>query len=60
VYLDTGRHHAATAERLHVHANTLYQRLARVGTVLGEGWKDGEAALELHLALRLHRLARSL
>jgi hypothetical protein len=45
---------------LHIHPNTLYQRLARVGAVLGEGWREPDAVLELHLALRLHRLARTL
>lgn len=59
-YLASGRQHAATAERLHIHPNTLYQRLARVSAVLGEGWREPDAALELHLALRLHRLAAAL
>ena len=59
-YLASGRQHGATAERLHIHPNTLYQRLSRVGAVLGEGWREPDAALELHLALRLHRLATAL
>ncbi|MCU1691741.1 MAG: diguanylate phosphodiesterase [Frankiales bacterium] len=59
-YLASGRQHTATAETLHIHPNTLYQRLARVGAVLGEGWREPEAALDLHVALRLHRLAAQL
>ncbi|MCW2542462.1 MAG: hypothetical protein JWM40_14, partial [Frankiales bacterium] len=59
-YLASGRQHGATAERLHIHPNTLYQRLSRIGAVLGEGWREPDAALELHLALRLHRLANAL
>ena len=59
-YLASGRQHGLTAERLHIHPNTLYQRLTRIGAVLGEGWREPDAALELHLALRLHRLAASL
>ena len=59
-YLASGRQHGATAERLHIHPNTLYQRLARIGAVLGEGWREPDAALDLHVALRLHRLAQSL
>jgi hypothetical protein len=59
-YLASGRQHTATAERLHIHPNTLYQRLARIGSVLGEGWREPDAALDLHVALRLHRLAADL
>ncbi|MCU1593372.1 MAG: hypothetical protein JWO12_764 [Frankiales bacterium] len=56
-YLASGRQHTATAERLHIHPNTLYQRLTRIGTVLGEGWREPDAALDVHVALRLHRLS---
>jgi len=59
-YLASGRQHGATAERLHIHPNTLYQRLARIGAVLGEDWREPDAALDLHVALRLHRLAATL
>ncbi len=46
--------HAAT--RLHVHANTVAQRLERVALLLGSDWQRPEPSLELQLALRLHRL----
>ena len=46
--------HAAT--RLHVHANTVAQRLERVALLLGTDWQRPEPSLELQLALRLHRL----
>lgn len=46
-----------TAVALHVHQNTLYQRLERVASLLGEGWREPDRALDLHLALRLQRLA---
>lgn len=59
-YLASGRQHSATAERLHIHPNTLYQRLARIGAVLGEDWREPDNALDLHVALRLHRLAATL
>ncbi len=49
--------HAAT--RLHVHANTVAQRLERVGLLLGSDWQQPEQSLELQLALRLRRLLRS-
>ncbi|SEC59794.1 Sugar diacid utilization regulator [Nocardioides exalbidus] len=55
-YLEQARHHARTCEALHIHANTLYQRLDRVTALLGPGWKDPGRALELQVALRLHRL----
>lgn len=41
------------AEALHVHVNTLYQRLERVGALLGEDWHEPARELEIHLALRL-------
>ncbi len=59
-YLASGRQHTATAERLHIHPNTLYQRLTRIGAVLGEDWREPDTALDLHVALRLHRLAGEL
>ena len=55
-YLEQARHHARTCEALHIHANTLYQRLDRVTEVLGPRWKEPDRALELQVALRLHRL----
>jgi len=41
---------------LHVHVNTVTQRLDRVGQLLGPQWQRPERALEVQLALRLHRL----
>ncbi|SCX54323.1 Sugar diacid utilization regulator [Klenkia marina] len=55
-YLEQARHHARTCEALHIHANTLYQRLDRITEVLGPRWKEPGQALELQVALRLHRL----
>jgi hypothetical protein len=55
-YLELARHHARTCEALHIHANTLYQRLDRITEVLGSQWKEPGRALELQVALRLHRL----
>lgn len=59
-YLASGRQHTATAETLHIHPNTLYQRLNRIGSVLGDDWREPDNALDLHVALRLHRLATRL
>jgi sugar diacid utilization regulator len=55
-YFEAGGSLSRAAERLHVHVNTVTQRLDRVGKLLGERWQDPERALEIQLALRLHRL----
>ncbi|MET0967009.1 MAG: GAF domain-containing protein [Nakamurella sp.] len=55
-FLSNGRRHAATATKLHIHANTLYQRLDQIAAHLGESWRDGDHALEVQMALRMHRL----
>ena len=44
-----------TAAELYVHVNTLYQRLDRVTSLLGDGWRSGDGALQAHLALQAHR-----
>ena len=43
----------ATAERLHVHRNTLLYRLTRIEAVAGVDLRDPETRLTLHLALRI-------
>ncbi|MFK4148697.1 helix-turn-helix domain-containing protein [Streptomyces sp. NPDC004065] len=48
---------ARTKDELHVHVNTVAQRLERVGRLLGDDWQSPARALEIQLALRLHRLA---
>jgi uncharacterized protein YigA (DUF484 family) len=44
------------APALHVHVNTVTQRLDRVRQLLGDDWSEPERALQLQLALHLHRL----
>jgi GAF domain-containing protein len=51
-----GERQAETARRLHVHPNTVAQRLERLGRLLGEDWRDPARGLDLQLALRLRRL----
>src|SRR5690606_1483323 len=58
-YFGCGGSPSRTAEHMHIHVNTVTQRLERVGKLLGDGWQTPERALELQLALRLHRLGRS-
>ncbi|PUA81879.1 helix-turn-helix domain-containing protein [Nocardioides currus] len=49
---------AGTAEALHVHPNTVSQRLGRVAELLGTSWRDPARALEVQVALRLLRLQK--
>ncbi|NKQ53966.1 GAF domain-containing protein [Amycolatopsis sp. K13G38] len=55
-YFGAGGNLTKAKESLHVHVNTVVQRLERIGALLGEGWQAPERALELQLALRLHAL----
>ena len=55
-YFAAGGSPARAAELLHVHVNTVTQRLERLSTLLGEQWQRPDRALEIQLALRLHRL----
>ncbi|MEJ2862174.1 helix-turn-helix domain-containing protein [Actinomycetospora flava] len=55
-FLDCGSSSVAAAEPLHVHVNTVKQRLERVGDLLGPDWRAPQRLLEIHLALRLRRL----
>jgi sugar diacid utilization regulator len=55
-YFGCGGSLARAAEQLQVHVNTVTQRLDRIGQLLGTDWQRPERALEVQLALRLHRL----
>ncbi|MFJ8294517.1 helix-turn-helix domain-containing protein [Streptomyces sp. NPDC094447] len=56
-YFASGMSPARTKDALHVHVNTVAQRLERVGRLLGPDWQSPSRALEIQLALRLHALA---
>jgi GAF domain-containing protein len=56
-YFRNGSNLARTKDDLHVHVNTVTQRLDRIGVLLGAGWQEPERQLEVQLALRLHGLA---
>ncbi|MFC7996411.1 helix-turn-helix domain-containing protein [Streptomyces rochei] len=56
-YFACGMSPARTKDQLHVHVNTVAQRLERVGRLLGDDWQSPGRALEIQLALRLHRLS---
>ncbi|MGH3341980.1 MAG: helix-turn-helix domain-containing protein [Carbonactinosporaceae bacterium] len=55
-YFATGGSLVRTAQTLHVHVNTVTQRLDRVALLLGDDWQRPDRALEVQLALRLHRI----
>ncbi|HZE40761.1 MAG TPA: helix-turn-helix domain-containing protein, partial [Stackebrandtia sp.] len=57
-YFAAGGSPSRAAEALHVHANTVAQRLERIARLLGEDWQEPERELEVRLALRLVRLHR--
>ena len=46
----------AAGARLHVHPNTVAQRLDRVTGLLGPAWRDPSRSLDLQLAIRLQAL----
>jgi GAF domain-containing protein/sugar diacid utilization regulator len=56
-YFACGMSPARTKDELHVHVNTVAQRLERIGRLLGDDWQSPARALEIQLALRLHRLS---
>jgi len=56
-YFACGMSPARTKDELHVHVNTVAQRLERVARLLGDDWQTPSRALEIQLALRLHRLS---
>jgi hypothetical protein len=60
IYFTVGGGLARAAEALHVHVNTVTQRLERVGQLLGADWQKPGRALEVQLALRLHLLGPSI
>ncbi|MEU9461696.1 helix-turn-helix domain-containing protein [Streptomyces sp. WC2508] len=55
-YFGSGGSLVRAKDELHVHVNTVVQRLDRVQVLLGRDWNEPGRALELQLALRLHLL----
>ena len=56
-YLDLGGDAKATAAALFIHRSSLYKRLHRIERLTGYDLHRGDDRLELHLGLRLWRLA---
>ena len=54
-YLDTGRSMQKAADMLGIHVNTMRQRMDAIAQISPD-WADPSRALEVHIALRMHRL----
>jgi uncharacterized protein YigA (DUF484 family) len=59
IHLDSDRSLADTARQLHIHGNTLRQRLNRIGLLLGDRWSDGRRRLDVHIALRTLQVTKA-
>ncbi len=55
-FFASGRSAHRAAGPLHVHVNTVTQRLSRLTALLGDDWTEPDRSLEIQLALRLRRL----
>jgi purine catabolism regulator len=60
LYLDTGGRVKEAAQKLFIHRNTLYHRLDRIQSICNLDIKDPLVRLNLHVALKFHRLRTSL
>lgn len=52
-YFDSGRSLARTRKVLHIHINTVTQRLDRIASLLGADWREPDRELQIRLALHL-------
>ncbi|NDL57167.1 GAF domain-containing protein [Phytoactinopolyspora mesophila] len=57
-YFASGGSLIRAKDALHVHVNTVSQRLDRISQLIGADWNEPERALELQLALRVNGLLR--
>lgn len=60
IYLGNDRHLPTTAGALHVHYNTVRNRIARIEELLGVDVRDVEDRFRLETALRMHALTHAL
>jgi hypothetical protein len=52
-YFECGANLTRAKDLLHVHVNTVVQRLDRITSLLGDNWQSPDRALEIQLALRI-------
>jgi GAF domain-containing protein len=55
-YFACGRSLGRTGEALHIHVNTVTQRLDRTARLLGADWQEPGRSLEIQLALQIQRV----
>ncbi len=55
-YFACGRSLGRTGEALHIHVNTVTQRLDRTARLLGGDWQEPGRSLEIQLALQIRRV----
>ncbi|WP_433270552.1 helix-turn-helix domain-containing protein [Actinosynnema sp. CS-041913] len=55
-YFACGANLSRAKDELHVHVNTVVQRLDRVACLLGDDWQSPDRVLEVQLALRLRKV----
>ncbi|GAA0621259.1 GAF domain-containing protein [Kribbella sandramycini] len=58
-YFAAGQSPTRAANELHIHPNTVQQRLDRVSALLGADWQTPERGLNIQVALRLHQAIRA-
>ncbi|WP_020495923.1 helix-turn-helix domain-containing protein [Sciscionella marina] len=56
-FVDAQASPSRTARVLHLHINTVNQRLERIGSLLGAAWREPESLFRISVAVRLHALA---
>lgn len=56
---ETGARVSECARRLHVHPNTIRQRMERISSLLGADWREPARFLDIHVALRMWALAHN-
>ena len=57
VFIDCHAGPAQTARGLHVHVNTVLQRLERITSLLGPKWRDPESMFRIGVAIRMRNIA---
>ncbi|MFI0350041.1 helix-turn-helix domain-containing protein [Actinomadura sp. 9N407] len=57
VFCSTNQNTRNTAQALHLHANTVTQRLSRITQLLGDTWRQADRLLEVQVALRLLKVS---
>lgn len=59
-FIDSHASPTRTARQLHVHVNTVLQRLERITALLGDDWREPDPLFRVSVAVRMHTLAHSM